>query len=29
MNHSKQMLKKMSFISDGGDRYDIPKRFIF
>ena len=27
MNHSKQMLKKMSFISDGGDRYDIPKRF--
>ena len=27
MNHSEQMMKKMSFIPDGGDRYDIPKRF--
>lgn len=25
MNHSKQMLKKMSYIKDGGDRSQIPK----
>ncbi len=25
MNHSAQMLKKMSYVKDGGDRYDIPK----
>lgn len=25
MNHTKQMLNKMSFIKDGGDRFDIPK----
>ena len=25
MNHSKQMLYKMSFIKDGGDRFDIPE----
>ncbi|MGZ7886000.1 DNA (cytosine-5-)-methyltransferase [Ligilactobacillus salivarius] len=25
MNHSKQMLKKMSYVKDGGDRYDIPE----
>ncbi len=25
MNHSKQMLKKMSYVKDGGNRYDIPK----
>lgn len=25
MNHSKQMLKKMSYISDGGDRTEIPE----
>ncbi|KKS11269.1 MAG: Cytosine-specific methyltransferase [Candidatus Daviesbacteria bacterium GW2011_GWB1_41_5] len=26
MNHSKQMLKKMSYIVDGGDRFSIPSR---
>jgi DNA (cytosine-5)-methyltransferase 1 len=25
MNHTSQMLKKMEFIKDGGDRYDIPE----
>ena len=25
MSHSKQMLEKMSYIKDGGDRYDIPE----
>lgn len=25
MNHSKQMLKKMSYVKDGGDRNDIPE----
>ena len=25
MAHSEQMLKKMSYIADGGDRYDIPE----
>ena len=25
MNHSTQMLVKMNYINDGGDRYDIPK----
>lgn len=25
MNHTKQMLKKMSYVTDGGDRNDIPK----
>lgn len=25
MNHSAQMLKKMSYVKDGGDRYDIPE----
>lgn len=27
MNHSKQMLHKMSFIKDGGDRSEIPEEF--
>lgn len=27
MNHSEQMLKKMSFISDGGDRTEIPIKY--
>lgn len=27
MNHTKQMLHKMSFIRDGGDRFDIPEKF--
>jgi len=26
MNHTKQMLEKMKFISDGGDRYQIPNK---
>lgn len=26
MNHSKQMLKKMSYLSDGGDRFQIPQK---
>lgn len=26
MNHSKQMLEKMSYIKDGGDRNDIPEK---
>lgn len=26
MNHSDQMLEKMSYIKDGGDRYDIPEK---
>jgi len=25
MNHTEQMLKKMSYIKDGGDRFDIPE----
>ena len=25
MNHTEQMLKKMKFVMDGGDRYDIPE----
>lgn len=25
MNHSKQMLEKMSYVSDGGDRSEIPE----
>lgn len=25
MNHTKQMLQKMSFVKDGGDRFDIPE----
>ena len=24
MNHTEQMLQKMSFVKDGGDRTDIP-----
>ena len=27
MDHTEQMLKKMEFIKDGGDRYDIPEEF--
>lgn len=27
MNHSEQMLRKMSYVKDGGDRYQIPKEF--
>lgn len=26
MNHTKQMLEKMKYISDGGDRFDIPEK---
>lgn len=27
MNHTEQMLKKMSYVKDGGDRNDIPEEF--
>lgn len=27
MKHSEQMLKKMSYIKDGGDRFDIPEEY--
>ena len=27
MNHTKQMLKKMSYIKDGGDRFSIPEEY--